>query len=170
MAKKNLDHEAEDVSPAIIGYKFTLGVIEVLLAIGILKFGKSAFDIYRTFRSFEFFDESNDLLTRTVGSLVPYIVEHRIAIVTILFFIGIIKMVSSIAIWMGKTWGVRLLLLLMLILLPFDLFDMFRNFFQGHIGLGSMLLNAINIWIILSLTHYHPIEYFKKLDYRHLFN
>ena len=170
MTKKDLKNEAEGVSPAIIGYKFALGIIELLLGIGILLLDGKVLAIYRILHSFEFFDDPNDLFIRILGVLIPYIVQHRIAIILILFFIGMVKIVSCIAIWMDKTWGVHLLLLLMLVLLPFDLFDLFRNLFQGHISLGSIILNAINIWIVLSLTHYNPFEYFNKLDRKHLFS
>lgn len=162
--------EAKEVSKVVTGYKFALGVGEVLLGLGILTIGNKALSLYNNLKQDELLEDPRDLFVGIIDNSLPYIIQHRLAIVIILLLIGVIKITSCIAIWMGKTWGVHLLLFFMLIALPFDLYDFFQNLFKGHIAFGSIALNAINIWVILSLTRNHPVEYLKKLDWKHLFS
>lgn len=173
MDMKSVDHndnEAKEVSKLITGYKFALGVVEILLGLGIATVGERALSLYNNLKQKELLEDPHDLMVSITDKFIPYLIQHQVAIVIILLFIGVIKIISCIAIWMGKEWGVHLLLFLMLVILPFDLFDLFRNFFQGHIGVGSMILNAINIWIILSLTHNHPIKYLKEINWKNILN
>lgn len=162
-------NETKEVSKVITGYKFALGIVEILLGLGIAIFGNKALDVYQSIRSTELLEDPHDMFVNIIDGSIPYILDHKLVIVIVLLLIGTIKIVSCIAIWMGKEWGVHLLLFFMLALLPFDLFDLFKNFFMGQISFGSVVLNAINIWIILSLTHNHPVRYFQKLDWKNIF-
>lgn len=163
-------NETKEVSKVITGYKFALGIVELLLGLGIAVFGDKALTLYNNLKNAELLEDPHDLFVSIVDRSIPYVLQHKVAIVVILLLIGTIKIISCIAIWMGKEWGVHLLLFLMLVILPFDLFDLFRNLLLDHISFGSMILSAINIWIILSLTHNHPVRYLKELDWKNVFS
>jgi uncharacterized membrane protein (DUF2068 family) len=156
-------NETKEIPKLLTGYKLALGLGEIALGLGIPTFGNKALSVYQSLENYGFLAGQRFLLMRTVDNSIPFLIQHRLAITLFLLCLGAIESVSSTAILMNKVWGVHLLLAAMLILLPFDLFGMFKNFFEGHIGLGSIFLNAINIWIILSLTHNHPIAYLKKI-------
>lgn len=170
MEIKQSSNEAKEVSKLVTGYKFGLGVLEISLALGIITYGEKALVLYNRLKQGELLEDPHDLLIGFIDNSIPFLIQHSTAIVVILLLIGTIKIVSCIAIWMGKTWGVHLLLFFMLVALPFDLFDFFRNLFMSHIDVGGIVLNAINIWIILSLTHNRPVKYLRELDWKHLFN
>jgi uncharacterized membrane protein (DUF2068 family) len=160
---KSNHNEAKEISKLVTGYKLALGIGEIVLGFGITIFGNKALSIYQSLKSYGLMEGSFNFLIRIADDAIPFIFQHKLAIVVVLLFIGFIESVSSTAILLNKNWGVHLLLALMLLLLPFDLFGMFRNFFTGHIGPGNVALNAINIWIIFSLTHNHPIQYLRRL-------
>jgi uncharacterized membrane protein len=153
------EEKVKEISPLVIGYKFALGIIELVLGLGIGFFGEEVLDAFNGLQGASFFDDPNDLLANILQGILPYITVHKVAVSVILILLGLVKIISCIAIWYGKEWGVHLLLLLMLVLLPFDLYGLIRN-----LSIGSVVLNVINIWIIYSITDNHPIKYIKSWE------
>lgn len=160
MPKKNIEEEYH-VSQVIIIYKFILGFFELLLGLGILFGGKQILDLYENFKSQEILEDPHDLLITVVEKLVPFILHHQTFIIFALVALGIVKMIGSVGLWQRKHWGLDLLVGLTIILLPFELYQLFPK--PTLLKLSYFL---INILIALYLVEFKPKDYFTRLKKR----
>ncbi len=161
MARKHDLEEEYHISQAIIIYKFVLGILELLLGVGIFIFGKNILDIYENFKSQEFLEDPHDLILLISDKLLPFILKHQGYIILFLTLFGLVKIFGSIGLWYRKHWGLDLLVGLTIILLPFELYQLF--FHPTLLKLGYFL---INIFIALYLVEFKPKNYFSKLKKR----
>lgn len=153
----NLEQEVEkDVSSIVIAYKFALGILELLVGFGILFFGNQVFVYYLKLTSSEFFDTPHDLLADFLQTIIPYIFNHKVYVVSLLILIGLVKIVSCIAYWMGKKWGKDLLVLLLLVFVPFDLSKLILHFSASE---SAYLI--LDVFVIFALTNFKPLSYFR---------
>ncbi len=155
MAKENRDQE---VSALIIGYEFALGLIETLLGLGIVFFGKAVIAQYQTLRDSEFLNEGHDLLVDLLQKVIPYVSDHRVYVSVLLLALGLVKIASSIGLWMGKKWGKHLMIGLLVVLIPFDVVGILK-----HPKLLELIYLLIDVLIILFMTGFKPHHYFLEV-------
>lgn len=159
-SKKNIEQEYH-VSQVIIVYKFVLGFFELILGLGILFGGKQILDLYENFKSQEILEDPRDLFITVIEKLLPIILHHQTFIILALIALGVVKMIGSIGLWYRKHWGLDLLVGLTIILLPFELYQLFPK--PSLLKLSYFL---INILIALYLVEFKPKDYFAKFKNR----
>lgn len=149
------------VSRVIIVYKFTLGLIELILGLGIVFAGRQIFDIYQTFKTNELLENPHDLLAFILEKFVPYVFEHQVYIVLVLLSLGLVKIVGAIGLIYRKHWGLDLLVALTLILLPIDGYSLL-----SRPTFAKLIYFAINLFIALFLVNFEPHKYFTDFKKR----
>ncbi len=156
------DFEKEfHISRYIIAYKFILGLIESILGFGTIIFGKKLFEIYLNFRNNELLEDPHDLVASTAERLIPYLFERRGYVILILLLLGISKMIGAWGLWNHKHWGLDILIVVTIILLPFEIANLVL-----HISLLNTLYFIVNLFIALYLVNFNPKGYFTHLKQR----
>lgn len=149
------------ISRYIIIYKFLLGLLEVILGLGIIFFGKRIYELYLNFRNNELLEDPHDFLALISEKLIPYIFAHQGYLVFILLFLGLTKMIGSIGLWQRKHWGLDILIIVTLVLLPFEIFALI-----AHPALSKIIYFLINLFIAFYLVNFKPKDYFLKVKSR----
>ncbi len=149
------------VSKYIIIYKFILGIIELILGTGIIIFGKPILSIYRKYSVRELLEDPHDLLASILEKIIPYLTAHLGYLVVILLVLGVVKIVAAIGLFYKKHWGLDLLIILTMILLPFELYNLFLR--PSPIKIVYFI---VNILIALYLVNFKPQQYFSNLRKR----
>jgi uncharacterized membrane protein len=147
-----MDHkEGFPVSRLIIVYKFALGLIELISGLVIALYGKQLFAQYLLQLSQELSEDPHDLLAHLSMAIVPNFFTHNTIIVMTLILLGMAKIGGAIGLFYNKNWGVDLLVGLTVIMMPFQLINIFThpNFFDS-------LYLMIGIVIALYLVHFKP--------------
>lgn len=160
MDTQNLEKEYH-VSRYIIAYKFILGLLETLLGVGTLIFGKRIYEIYLNFRNSEALEDPHDLLVFITEKTIPYLFAHRGYVVLILLLLGLTKMVGSVGLWYRKHWGLDILIVVTIALLPFESYYLII-----HPSLSKSAYFLINILIALYLVNFNPKGYFTNFKKR----
>ena len=149
------------VARYIIVYKFLLGLFETVLGAGMIVFGKTIFDMYVNFRNNELFEDPHDFLALMVEKIVPYLLMHRGWVVFILLLLGITKMVGAVGLWYRKHWGLDILIVVTIGLLPFEIYALLI-----HPSLTKSAYFIANLFIALYLVKFNPKGYFTNLKQR----
>lgn len=160
MSNNNLQQELQ-ISRYIIIYKFILGILELILGLGIIFFGKQIVIVYESFKAKEFLEDPHDLLVNIVEKVTPFLFKHQGYIVLILLLLGVVKVIGSIGLMYRKYWGLDLLIVLTISLLPFQLYNLSISF-----SWGKLAYFMINILIALYLVKFQPKKYFSNLKHR----
>ncbi len=150
-----------NVSRGIIIYKFVLGLVELLLSIGIMVYGKKMYIIYAHFRSQSLLEDPHDLIVVVTEKFLPYLLMHRGYLILILFILGVVKMIGAVGLYYRKHWGLDLLVGLTFILLPFELYQLLSKF-----TLLKLIFLVINGFISLYLVEFRPKDYFTSFKER----
>lgn len=150
------------ISKYIIVYKFVLGLIELILGTGIIIFGKPILTIYRKYSVRELLEDPHDLLANILEKIIPYLTAHLGYLVVILLVLGVVKIIAAIGLFYKKHWGLDILILLTVILLPFELYNLFLR--PSPI---KIVYFVINIFIALYLVNFKPHQYFSGLKNRY---
>ena len=146
------------VSYLIIIYEFLLGLVEVILGLGILIIGDNVVLAYQALQHSDFLSERNDLLADILDSVIPYLTTHKLGISLLLLAFGAVKISSAIGLWLKKEWGKHLLVGLLVVLIPFDLFGLVT-----HPDIFEVGYLVIDVLIILYLIEFSPKEYLEDL-------
>ncbi len=157
---KNIEKEFH-ISRYIIAYKFILGLLETVLGLGIIIFGKKLFEVYLNFRNNELLEDPHDLLASTTEKVVPYLFMHRDYVILVLLLLGLSKMIGAWGLWHHKHWGLDILVVVTIILLPFEVLNLIR-----HPSLLNSAYFIINLFIALYLVNFNPKGYFEGLKQR----
>lgn len=160
MVTQNLEKEYH-VSRYIIVYKFILGLFEVILGFGIIIFGKKIYELYLNFRNSELLEDPHDLLAKATEKFIPFLLAHQGYVVFILLLLGITKMVGSVGLWYRKHWGLDVLIVVTIALLPFEIYAIL-----AHPSLTKTAYFIINLFIALYLVNFNPKGYFTNLKER----
>lgn len=150
-----------NVSPYIIAYEFILGLFELLLGLGIGVGSRQILLLYTTIKSHELLEDPDDLLISIMEKIFPYILEYKGYIVLILVVLGLIKIAIAVGLYFKKDWGVDLLIVITVLIIPFDLYNL-----VVHSSFAQGIYLIINIFIILFLVDFKPRRYISKLKYR----
>ncbi len=158
--ENNLESEYH-ISRLIIVYKFLLGLVEVILGLGIIIYGKRIYTLYTSFRNSEVLEDPHDLLANVLQFIIPYLLAHQGYVVFILLLLGITKMVGCIGLWQHKHWGLDVLIIVTILLLPFETYALLI-----HPNLTKVAFFVINMLIALYLVNFNPKNYFTSLKTR----
>lgn len=154
MTKSNAIH----ISKTVIIYKFVTGVIELILGLGILFFGRNIARIYVQYEIREFLEDPHDILIAVTDKVVaPLVIHHRVYLMFFLIVLGITKIIAAIGLLYKKEWGLDLLIGLFIILLPFDIFTLF-----SHPTFLKAIYFLLNVFIALYLIEFKPHTYFLR--------
>lgn len=88
--------ESAQISKGIVFYKLITGIIELGLGLSIIFFGNNVAKIYSHYKVRELLEDPHDLLVKTVSVIIPFVIQHRTYIVTLLLLIGIVKIIGAI--------------------------------------------------------------------------
>lgn len=149
------------VSRYIIVYKFILGLFEVILGVGIIIYGKKIYELYLNFRNNELLEDPHDLLAQATEKFIPFLLAHQGYIVFILLLLGLTKMIGSVGLWYKKHWGLDILIVVTVALLPFEIYALIFN-----PSLTKTAYFIINLFIALYLVNFKPKDYFSGLKKR----
>lgn len=149
------------VSRYIIVYKFLLGLFEVILGLGIIIFGKKIYELYLNFRNNELLEDPHDLLARATEKFIPYLLAHQGYVVFILLLLGITKMAGCVGLWYKKHWGLDVLIVITIVLLPFEIYAIL-----AHPSFTKSSFFVVNLFIALYLVNFKPKDYFTNLKNR----
>ncbi len=158
--EKDLEKEFH-VSTYIIIYKLVTGAIELLIGISIFFLGNNIVAFYQHFKTREILEDPHDLVVNLTERILPYFLTHRGYVILILVALGIVKIVGAIGLYHRKNWGLDLLIAVVVILLPFDIWDLVT-----HPTFLRTTYLAINVFIALYLVNFKPKEYMIKLHRR----
>jgi len=149
---------SQNVSKTIVIYKFVSGIIELVLGLGAIIFGKKIVVFYNQFKVRELLEEPHDLLVTTITKITPFLFQHRVYIISLLLILGTVKIVGAIGLMYEKEWGLDLLIGLFIILLPFEIYGLLTGF-----SVANLLYFLINLLITLYLIEFKPHRYFLRL-------
>ena len=143
--------EEHHVSKLIIAYKFVLGLFEFISGWGIALFGNQLSTQYVHLLSRELSEDPHDLIAHLSMAIVPNLLAHNTIIVISLILLGSTKIAGAIGLVYKKNWGVDLLVGLTVLMLPFQLINIFihRTFFD-------LLYLVAGIFIALYLIRFKP--------------
>jgi len=154
------------VSSVVVVYKFISGLVELIIGLSIILFGKNISRIYTQYKLRELLEDPHDRLIITVQKMVPFFVHYRTYFIVTLVLFGIVKMIGALALFYHKEWGLDILILFFFLLLPFDIHTLF-----SHPTILKTLYFLINTLITLYLVEFQPhthlqkyIRYLRKKD------
>lgn len=148
---------ASNISKTVVYYKLVTGVIELILGLGILFFGKNIYRIYSAYKLKELLEDPHDLLINLVGKITPTLIHYRTYLMIFLIVFGLVKIIGAIGLLYDKEWGLDLLILFFFLMLPFDIYTLL-----SHVTFLKTLYFLINTLIALYLVEFRPHTYFWK--------
>ncbi len=148
---------ASRVSKTIIFYKLITGIIEFILGLGILFFGRNIAKMYTHYKVRELLEDPHDLLITTIEKIIPILIHYRTYFMIFLIVFGTVKIIGAIGLLYNKEWGLDLLILFFFLMLPFDIYTLF-----SHPTFLKTLYFLINALIALYLVEFRPHTYFWK--------
>jgi len=156
--EQNIEEEYH-VSWYIIIYKLIFGLVEFVLGIGIIAFGKAALLWYRASAARELAEDPHDLVVHLTRGFVPGLLSHNTFLALYLIILGGAKIAGAIGLIYRKNWGVDLLIGLTIIMFPFQFIQLIL-----HPSLPDFLYILIGILIALYLVNFKPNEWAKRMS------
>ncbi len=153
LTEKRIEEEFH-VSWFIVAYKFLFGLIEFLSGVGIATFGKNILSIYRLYVRQELMEEPHDLLIRFSEKVVPHILTHNGFILVYLILLGAAKMAGAVGLMYKQMWGVDLLIVLTVLLFPFQFITILF-----HPSFFNIFYLLTGLLIALYLVNFRPKEW-----------
>lgn len=152
--KKTIESQ---VSNVVVLYKFATGLLEFILGLNILFFGKNIARIYTNYKLNELLEDPHDLFIRIVEKITPIFLNYHTYLMVTLIVFGLVKIVGAIGLFRNKEWGLDILVIFFFIMLPYDIYTFF-----SHATLLKILYFFINVLITLYLIEFKPHTYFWK--------
>lgn len=149
------------VSWYIIAYKFAFGLVEFLLGAGVTLFGRKALIWYRAYAIQELSEDPHDLLVRLTQSIVPNVLTHRTTLAIYLIVLGVAKIAGAIGLMYKRNWGADLLVVITLIMFPFQFVALIR-----HPSAPDFFYIFIGLFIAFYLINFHPREWTRHIVHR----
>jgi uncharacterized membrane protein len=135
----------------VILYKFSLGLVEFMLGVGMALFGQRALHYYHTLVSQQLSEDPQDILVRISANIVPHLLTHNTTLIVYLIVLGAAKLIGAVGLYYKKNWGVDILVVLTILLLPFQLFKLVT-----HPNMLDVFYMALGIFIALYLIEFKP--------------
>lgn len=145
------------ISKTVIFYKLITGIIELILGLSILFYGKNIAKIYTHYKLRELLDDPHDVLIHTVEKITPTLTQYHTYFMIFLIVFGLVKIIGAIGLLYDKEWGLDLLIVFFFLMLPFDIYTLF-----SHLTFLKTLYFLINTFIALYLVEFKPHMYFWK--------
>lgn len=142
------------VSWFIIAFKLIAGALELAFGIAIMLLGRPAFVVYRDFLQEELVGEAHGTIARITERALPYIFANHTSLSFYLCLLGLAKVIGALALIRGKDWGADLLILLTIILFPFQVIQFVMK--PSFLELGYIV---VGILIALYLVNFKPKEW-----------
>lgn len=146
------------VSGGIVLYKFTLGFFELILGLGLLFANSSFMYWYKDLAGKELLEDPHDLLILLSQQVIPIVMANRHYLVFNLVLLGMVKIIGAIGLLYKKEWGVDLLVGLTILMLPFQLFRLYR-----HFSVLETVYFGVGLFIALYLINFKPKKYAHSL-------
>lgn len=146
------------VSWYVIFYKLGFGLAELLLGLGIAVFGHQAFRLYLRLVSNEISEDPHDLLVNITSKIIPGLLTHNTFLVLYLILLGSVKIAGSIGLIYRQNWGVDLLVLLTIILFPFQATALLM-----HPSFFDFFYITLGLFIALYLIEFNPRAWVLRL-------
>jgi len=148
---------SNQVSKTVVIYKLITGIIELLLGLSILFFGRNIAKIYTHYKVKELLEDPHDLLITVIEKIVPFLSHHRVYFMLFLIMFGLVKVIGAIGLLYDKEWGLDLLIIFFVLMLPFDVYTLF-----SHPTFLKAIYFLINVFITMYLVEFRPHTYFWK--------
>ncbi len=146
------------VSVYIVIYKFVLGLIEFSAAVTIALAGSRIYQFYQASLLKELSEDPHDLLARLSESVVPNFLTHNTFVVIYLVVLGVAKMVGAVGLIYKQDWGVDLLVLLTILMAPFQIVNLIL-----HPHVFDLFYLVVGLLIALYLIEFRPRAWVSKL-------
>lgn len=146
------------VSWYIIIYKFGLGLIELSFGLGIILFGQQVLHLYHRLASHELSEDPHDLLVNMSSRFVPGLFTHDMFLVIYLMLLGSVKIAGSIGLIYKQNWGVDLLVIMTIILLPFQIVSLFI-----HPSIFDFIYIVAGLFIAFYLIEFKPKAWVSRM-------
>ncbi len=146
------------VSIYVLVYEFVVGIFELVSGIGIAVFGSRMYQLYHTTVIKELSEDPDDLLARLSEKLVPNLLTHNTYVILYLLALGLVKIVGAIGLIYEQNWGVDLLVILILLMAPFQIIGLIlrRNYFD-------LLYLVVGLLIALYLVEFRPAAWISRI-------
>ncbi len=146
------------VSVYIIVYKLALGLAEAAAGLTIGLAGSRIYQVYEATLLNELSEDPHDLLARLSESIVPNVLTHNGLVVLYLLVLGLAKIAGAIGLIYKQNWGVDLLVLLTLLMAPFQIGSVIL-----HRHLFDLVYLIIGLLIALYLIEFKPKAWISRL-------
>ncbi len=146
------------VSIYIVVYKFLLGTLEFAGGLILGLAGSRLYQLYQASLLKELTEDPHDLLARLSESVVPGVLTHSTYVVIYLIVLGLAKMVGAVGLIYKQNWGVDLLVVLTILMAPFQVVNLF---FHPHIF--DVLYLVVGLLIALYLIEFRPRAWISRL-------
>jgi uncharacterized membrane protein (DUF2068 family) len=147
----------QGVSKIIIFYKLITGIVELILGLSILFFGRNISRIYANYKLIELLGDPHDLLINMAQKIIPTLIHYHVYLMITMVVFGAVKLIGAIALLYEKEWGLDLLVLFFFLLLPLDIYTLF-----SQPTVLKTLYFMTNTLITLYLIEFRPHKYFWK--------
>lgn len=142
----------------IIAYKFSFGLIELLFGLGMVLFGQQALQLYQRLAAEELSEEPHDVVIAITSRIVPGILTHNTFLVVYLILLGSVKIAGSVGLIYKKNWGVDLLVILTIILFPFQIVNLLL-----HPNMFDFLYITVGLIIAFYLIEFNPKAWISRM-------
>jgi len=149
------------VSVYIIIYKFLLGLIESSAGLTVALAGSRIYRLYQSSLLKELSEDPHDLLARLSESVVPNLLTHNSYVVIYLVVLGLAKMVGAVGLMYKQNWGVDLLVLLTILMAPFQIVSVILS---RHVF--DLLYLIVGLLIALYLIEFRPKAWISRMFLR----
>ncbi len=149
------------VSIYIVVYKFLLGLFEFGGGMIIAFLGSRIYAIYQASLFKELSEDPHDLLARLSESVVPNVLTHNNYVVIYLLVLGLAKMIGAIGLIYKQNWGVDLLVVLTLLMAPFQIVNLIL-----HPQVFDFIYLVVGLLIALYLIEFKPKAWISRLMLR----
>lgn len=132
---------------AIIVYKAGSGVAELVVGTLLLIPNVDIAAVFRRLSAEELREDPTDRLVSLVTRHLPSLLEHRGLVASGVIVFGIAKLIAAGAMWNGKEWGRYLLAVMVVLLLPLDIYSAINS--PSTLRMVLVLLNVVVAYLLL---------------------
>ena len=146
------------VSIYVLIYEFVVGFFELLAGLAMAFFGSQIYEYYRMSLIKELSEDPPDVLAYASEKIVPGLLTHNAYIILYLVVLGLGKVVGAIGLYYKQNWGVDLLVVLIILMAPFQVYELIaRPNLAGLLALIGALL------IALYLVEFRPAAWVSRI-------
>lgn len=150
-----------NIRVAIVVFKILSGAAEVAAGLSLLVLPSSFLrSMFKLASAEELREDPNDPLVLFIQHRLPLLLGRKPFIALGLIVLGIVKLVASVGLLRRRPWGYKLLVILLVVLLPFDALHLVNK--MSAISLGLFVANALVLGLLVlfrkALVSREPLE------------